>query len=61
MEPPAQLPPGAENDRPIICPFCGSDQTEPYSMFGSTLLMTQHYCRACHSVFERIREDEPDE
>jgi hypothetical protein len=23
--------------------------------------MTQHYCRACHTVFERVRDDEPDD
>ena len=48
------------HDRPVICPFCGSDETELYSLFGSTLLLTQHYCRACQTVFERIREDEPE-
>lgn len=50
--------PGRERVR---CPFCGSDETEPHAMFGSLLLTTQHYCRACQSVFERIRDDEPDE
>jgi len=48
-------------ERPVKCPFCGSTETELYAMFGSTLLMSQHYCRACRSVFERIRDDEPDE
>jgi hypothetical protein len=57
-QPPLQQP-DEPGDRPVICPFCGSDATEPYSMFGSTLLMEQHYCRACHTVFERIRDDVP--
>jgi hypothetical protein len=49
-----------ENDgSPAICPFCGSDQTEPHALFGSLMLMEQHYCRACRTVFERIRDDEP--
>ena len=60
MESPHQPQPDAEDDRPVICPFCGSDETELYSLFGSTLLLTQHYCRACQTVFERIREDEPE-
>ena len=61
METPADRQPEPGAEHPVICPFCGSAETEPYSMFGSTLLMTQHYCRACRSVFERIRDDEPDE
>jgi hypothetical protein len=28
-------------------------------MFGSLMLMEQHYCRACHTVFERVRGEEP--
>jgi hypothetical protein len=28
-------------------------------MFGSLMLVEQHYCRACRTVFERIRGDEP--
>jgi hypothetical protein len=26
-------------------------------MFGSLMLMEQHYCRACRTVFERVRDD----
>jgi hypothetical protein len=47
------------DEQPVTCPFCGSDDTEPYSLFGSALLMTQHYCRACRTVFERVRDDDP--
>ena len=60
MEVPAHPQPDPQDERPVVCPFCGSDDTEPYSLFGSTLLLTQHYCRACRTVFERIRDDEPD-
>jgi hypothetical protein len=42
-----------------ICPFCGSADTEPHSLFGSLMLTEQHYCRACRTVFERVRDDEP--
>jgi hypothetical protein len=47
------------DDRPVICPFCGSTETEPHALFGSLMLMEQHYCRACRTVFERVRGDEP--
>jgi hypothetical protein len=51
--------PEENGERPAICPFCGSDQTEAHAMFGSLMLMEQRYCRACRTVFERIRDDEP--
>jgi hypothetical protein len=47
-------------ERRVICPFCRSGDTEPHAMFGSMMLMEQHYCRACRTVFERVRDDEPD-
>lgn len=42
-----------------ICPFCGSGDTEPLALFGSQLSTTQHYCRACHTPFERFKQDAP--
>ena len=51
--------PDQPNDRPVICPFCGSKETEPHALFGSLMLTEQHYCRACRTVFERVRDDEP--
>ncbi len=39
----------------IACPFCGSDQTELFSLFGSSLLTSQYYCRNCRSAFERVK------
>jgi ring-1,2-phenylacetyl-CoA epoxidase subunit PaaD len=50
--------PEEPDDRPPTCPFCGSAETEPHAMFGSLMLMEQRYCRACRTVFERIRDDE---
>jgi ring-1,2-phenylacetyl-CoA epoxidase subunit PaaD len=44
-------PNGAE----VRCPFCGSPQTEPVALFGSTLLTSQYRCRACRTYFEWIR------
>lgn len=37
------------------CVHCGSTDTEQLSQFGPTLLLTQYYCRRCHSPFERVR------
>ena len=61
MSEPPSLQPEGRRDRPVICPYCGSDATEPYALFGSMLLLEQHYCRACKSVFERVHDDEPPE
>jgi hypothetical protein len=52
--------PDQQAERHIICPFCGSQETEPHAMFGSLMLMEQHYCRTCRTIFERVRDDEPD-
>lgn len=43
--------------QPITCPFCGSADTEPMSLFGSQLSTAQYYCRACHTPFERIKQE----
>ncbi|MGH2514153.1 MAG: hypothetical protein ACRDHP_00710 [Ktedonobacterales bacterium] len=43
--------------RPITCPFCRSTNTEPMSLFGSQLSTAQYYCRACHTPFERMKQE----
>jgi len=42
----------------VICPYCGSGETEFFSLFGAQLLTAQYYCRACHTPFEQIKNDE---
>jgi hypothetical protein len=37
------------------CPFCGSDDTELVSLFGSSALTSQYYCRRCRSAFEQVK------
>lgn len=49
----------SHRERVVTCPFCHSAETEPLSLFGSQLSTTQHYCRACHTPFEYIKQ-EPD-
>ena len=39
----------------VICPYCGSVETEFFSLFGSQLLTAQYYCRACHTPFEQVK------
>ena len=52
-----ELPPA------IKCPFCGSEDSEQFSTFGSSLSLSQYYCNGCRTVFEafkwREREPEP--
>jgi hypothetical protein len=40
----------------VRCPFCGSADAEPFSLFGSQLLTEQWYCRACRTPFERVKD-----
>jgi len=42
----------------IICPYCGSTNTELLSLFGQQLLTVQYYCNVCHTPFERIKDDD---
>ncbi|HEX6776896.1 MAG TPA: hypothetical protein VF099_01790 [Ktedonobacterales bacterium] len=47
-----------ENGQPAVaCPYCGSTETEVFSLFGSQLLTAQYYCRACHTPFEQIKSE----
>lgn len=45
----------APEHRAPECPFCGSDQTELMSLFGSSPLTSQYYCRGCRSAFEQVK------
>ncbi|MCK6624482.1 MAG: hypothetical protein L6R45_04830 [Anaerolineae bacterium] len=45
------LKPSAMPEHPP-CAFCGSKQTEFVALFGQFLLVSQYYCRNCHSAFE---------
>ncbi len=45
-----------EGDEPeVVCPFCGSEDTEFFSLFGSVLMTSQYYCRNCRTVFDRVK------
>jgi DNA-directed RNA polymerase subunit RPC12/RpoP len=42
----------------VSCPYCGSPDTEFFSLFGQQLLTVQYYCNACHTPFEHIKDDD---
>lgn len=39
------------------CPYCGSTDTEFFSLFGQQLLTVQYYCNACRTPFEYVKDD----
>ena len=45
---------------PVVCPFCGSADTELIALFGLQLSTSQHQCRACLSYFEAMKQDDRD-
>lgn len=46
-------------ETPVACPFCGSDETDLVSLFGSSALTSQYYCRRCRTGFERVKWGAP--
>lgn len=39
----------------IPCPFCRSEDTELFSLFGQQLMTVQYYCHSCRTPFERVK------
>jgi uncharacterized protein (DUF983 family) len=46
-----------KSTRPL-CPYCGSTDTELFSLFGQHLLTVTLYCNACHTPFEHVKDDD---
>jgi ring-1,2-phenylacetyl-CoA epoxidase subunit PaaD len=42
-------------DEPVLCPYCGSDDTIEKNDFGSTLCRAIYYCNHCQQPFERFK------
>jgi ring-1,2-phenylacetyl-CoA epoxidase subunit PaaD len=40
---------------PVACPYCGSENTERRSEFGSTACKAIHFCNACHQPFDEFK------
>ena len=48
-----------KQESPVVrCPYCDSVETTFFSLFGQQLLTVQYYCDACHTPFERVKDDE---
>jgi ring-1,2-phenylacetyl-CoA epoxidase subunit PaaD len=41
--------------RAVVCPYCGSSDSEERSEFGSTACKSIHYCNSCHQPFDRFK------
>ena len=48
----------ADNPSRAQCPYCSSEETEFFSLFGQQLLTVQYYCNACRTPFERIKGED---
>jgi transposase-like protein len=51
-------PPDEQQAPRVVCPFCGSTDTELIAPFGSQLSTSQYQCRTCHTYFERMKQDD---
>jgi ring-1,2-phenylacetyl-CoA epoxidase subunit PaaD len=41
--------------RVVLCPYCGSEDTNVESAFGPTPCRTTHFCRSCRNPFEGFK------
>lgn len=39
----------------VRCPHCGEEESEQFAAFGSSLSVSQYYCRSCRTVFEYFK------
>ncbi len=56
-EPTGDTQSGTQQRSRPTCPYCGSTETELFSLFGQQLLTVQFYCHSCHTPFEHIKDD----
>lgn len=47
------------NAKAVACPFCDSTVTEMIALFGMQMMTSQYYCHHCHSVFEAVKWEPP--
>ena len=47
--------PDYELPRSPECPFCGGDDTELHSPFGTALSVATYWCRRCRTAFEWVK------
>ncbi len=44
----------------VPCTFCGGEDTELHSPFGSALSVSTYWCRRCYTAFEWVKWKERD-
>lgn len=44
-----------EKEKPVQCPYCGSEKTKLESRFGATACKSLHYCNSCNQPFEHFK------
>ena len=44
-----------EKEKPVQCPYCGSEETKLESRFGPTACKSLHYCNSCSQPFEHFK------
>lgn len=44
----------------VPCTFCGGEDTELHSPFGTALSVSTYWCRRCHTAFEWVKWKERD-
>lgn len=42
-------------DEPVLCPYCGSNETIEKNDFGPSLCRAIYYCKNCQQPFERFK------
>ena len=52
IAPPPSL---SDQDTPVVCPHCRSEQTKMISAFGSTPCKSMYKCRSCLEPFEQFK------
>jgi ring-1,2-phenylacetyl-CoA epoxidase subunit PaaD len=61
ISPPRTAEPGSPGETPVrlgsvVCPLCGSSNTEEISHFGSTACKALHRCLDCSEPFDHVKE-----
>ncbi|MCA1727152.1 MAG: phenylacetate-CoA oxygenase subunit PaaJ [Actinobacteria bacterium] len=51
---------GGVRDRVVLCPYCGSEDTNVESAFGPTPCRTTHFCSGCRNAFEGFKPKRTD-
>ena len=46
------------DEMPVVaCAFCGSEDTEPQSIYGCHMMLAAYFCNSCRTSFDWVREE----